>query len=203
MQQFPGRQGPILDEERMKKFYLVIVLLFASIIFTKCKNGISDLLPMPENSIVSSDELKIYGKAIDAIHFNSSRDVIYINDTTRKVPSYAIRNYSYIKSSYPIFEEETYNSFLENSKKKLLIKSIPSTLKEKVYLCVRCGDSILDDKLYGLISFSSVGFNKSHTQALVFVTMYAGSWSGSEYYLTFELKNNVWEVQSYILIGMT
>ncbi len=187
----------------MKKFYLVIVLLVASIIFTKRKNDIVTPKILPEYLTVSSDEMKIYGRAIDDIKFNSSRDVIYINDSTRKMPSYAIRDYTYIKNSYQALEEETYNSFLENSKKRLSIKSIPTTQKEKVFLCVKCGSSIIDDKLYGLISFTSVGFNKSHTQAIVFVTMYAGWWSGSEYYWTFELKNNVWEVQSYVLVGIT
>lgn len=187
---------------KMKKIYLVIVLLFASIIFTKCKNDIVTPKILPEYLTVSSDEMKIYGRVIDVAKFNSPRDFIYIIDTTRVVYPYAIRSYSYIKSSYHSLEEETYNSFLENSKKRLSIKSVPPTQIEKVYLCIKCDNSIFNDKIYGLFIFSSVGFNKSHTQAIVFVGCSAGPQSLTEYYLTFELKNNVWEVQSYILVGM-
>lgn len=187
----------------MKKFYLIIVLLFASIIFTKCKNDIVTPKILPEYLTVSSDEMKIYGRVIDGVKFNSPRDVIYISDTTRVVYQYAIRSYSYIKSSYPALEEETYNSFIENSKKRLSIKSVPPTQKEKVFLCTNWDNSIFNDKTYGLFIFSSVGFNKSHTQAIVEVVYSAGRESWLEYYLTFELKNNVWEVQSNILVGIT
>ena len=186
----------------MKNYYLVIVLLFASIIFTKCKNDIVTPKILPEYLTVSSDEMKIYGRVIDDIHINSSRDVIYINDTTRIAYSYAIRSYSYIRSSYNALEEETYNSFLENSKKRLSIKSVPPTQKEKVFLCSKCGNSLFDDKVYGIIIFTSVGFNKNHTQAIVLVVSNTSSQSWLEYYLTFELKNNVWVVQSYVLVGM-
>lgn len=187
----------------IKKFCNGLFFFMIAVLFSHCTSPSISPLVGPKYAITSADELRIYATALDSIHHPIYRNIIFVYDTTRILSGYALRGYDYVQSSYPGFEEETYNSFLGNNEKKFVMLSKPPAKNANVFLYSKRQGSIDDPNVYGMIRFSCVGFNKNKTQAIVFVSDYRGSQQLVEYYLTFAYKNDAWQVMSYVLIGIT
>ena len=172
------------------------VLLINLLLLINCSDKATN--PLPQVKECSAEELKVFGTILDNIKLPSNQNVILLKDSTITPGSYAIREYSYFYA----LEEDTYNSFDACYNNRVALGSIPPTQKEYVYFLSKYNGSYYDANVYRLFFFSRVGFNKNQTQAFVFVS--EGSYQNAkEYYLILENINNVWEIKSNILIGMS
>jgi hypothetical protein len=183
----------------MKKNNIIILLMLSALIAGGCgSDNVS-----PDDSLITTNELKIYGKILDTVQTYTTKDFIYINDTTLKVVSFYIRSSAELRGYFPELEDETYNSFLVNSKLRNPVKKIPPTSKKNISLCSNCYSSVSGNNVYGVINFSSAGFNSNHTQAVVFMNIYRGDLSISDYYIILKKESDMWKIKAYILIGMS
>ena len=184
----------------MKKQYAILLVTFGIFLLSYCQG---DPLTYPTGSFVSAEALKVYGVALDSLHVEHDQDIIYILDSTIVVFSFAMRSYEHIKNGYPEFEQETYASLLANNNRRYSIPSLPTNTKRNLFLSSNPSSRLGEPNVYGVVEFSNVGFNKNKTQAVLLVFEYRGDLAGSIYFLTLAIKNNAWQVTSYVLVGIS
>lgn len=183
----------------MQKLKLVSKILILIFLFTKCEKNQNVVLYNNNDDEICSCEVPInayiiYGLILDMVDQPICQDIILINDSTKSVESYELEHIQFekIKEKYPAFQEDTYNNFQEVSPKKCKLDSLPPTNKTDIYFYSNYSGLITDSAVYGLISFSYVGFNSDNSQAIVYVQDYGAPLVATAYLSVFEKENNQW-----------
>lgn len=177
----------------MLRYILVIILILPVIMNLSACQGVDKNL--------NEDEKIIYTMIIDSV-FDSTYQVININDSTHSLTRYTAKNTfsetlfgeepgawfkSFFKKKNCSVDEKLIERFIDNNRKKYFIAGdfkLPRYHKFVNYLSIyyylRMKDNqknkltmeIRDEGKFGIISFSRAAFNDNHTKALIEVNIH-------------------------------
>lgn len=194
----------------MNPRYLILVSL--SIGLLGCVPAFPEVMATPTRTL-QEETYAVYSAMIEhTILRNVKRTDIEIHRPVTQVviDNFTVDGTKYLEHKVAGLTEDTKQSFLENNAKlgkleEKFVLRVPYVLHENKQIL---GGTDAFDEHYpgaqGLMFLSPIGFNKSHTQALVYVENTIGFGTGSSGYLVLMTKQTgVWQVVRVQLVWIS
>lgn len=157
---------------------------------------------------------EIYSKIINNYQYVN---IIALTDSTSIGYADFDEDYlSFIKRSMPKLQIETFESFLQNNRRKVKLEKSEFQTDKKVFFISDEETSKIFEKgngwvefyekygkTQGILTLSIIGFNNDLTQGLVYRGNNTDWKNGAGYLILFRKLNDIWEIEEYIRISIS